>query len=126
MRTPQEIDVWYILPAVRREIALALVKKGLKQKDIAKKLGMTEAAVSQYIKNKRAKAIELPAEIRKDIRKAAENLVNEQDCHRYEVQTILNTIKMSGFLCKIHRKYDKVPVCCNVCLQNPEVKICQK
>jgi predicted transcriptional regulator len=117
MHTPQEIDVWYILPAVRKEIALALAKKGMKQREIAKKLGMTEAAVSQYMKNKRAKSIELPAKIREDIHKAAGKLATEQDCHRYEVQTILNTIKMSGFLCKIHRKYDKVPECCNVCLQ---------
>jgi len=126
MHTPQEIDVWYILPAVRREIALALAKKGLKQREIAKKLGMTEAAVSHYVKNKRAKSIELPAGIRRDIRKAALNLANEQDCHRYEIQTILQTIKLSGFLCKVHRKYDNVPACCNVCLQNSEVKICQK
>ena len=118
MHTPQEIDVWYILPAVRREIALALVKKGLKQREIAKRLGMTEAAVSQYVKNKRAKSIELPAEIKKDIRKAADNLAREQDCHRYEVQTLLNTIRTSGFLCKVHRKYDNVPACCNVCLHD--------
>jgi uncharacterized protein len=126
MHTPQEIDVWYILPAVRREIAMALVKKGMKQREIAKKLGMTEAAVSQYVKNKRAKSVELPAEIRKDIQKAAMNLANEQDCHRYEIQAILSTIKKSGFLCKVHRKYDKVPVCCNVCLQNSEVRACQR
>jgi uncharacterized protein len=117
MHTPQEIDVWYILPAVRREIALALVKKGLKQNEIARKLGMTEAAVSQYVKKKRAKAIELPMAIRKEITKAAENLANDQDCHRYEIQSLLDRIRLSGFLCKVHRKYDKVPGCCNVCLQ---------
>ena len=117
MHTPQEIDVWYILPAVRKEIALALAKKGLKQREIARKLGMTEAAVSQYVKKKRAKSIELPVNIRKEIHKAAENLANEHDCHRYEVQSILDMIRLSGLLCKAHRKYDKVPECCNVCLQ---------
>jgi predicted transcriptional regulator len=107
---------------VRREIALALVKKGLKQRDIAKRLGMTEAAVSQYIKNKRAKSVELPPEIRKDIIKAADNLAKGEDCHRYEVQNLLNTIRTSGFLCKVHRKYDTLPACCNVCLHNVEVR----
>jgi predicted transcriptional regulator len=122
MHTPQEIDVWYILPTIRREIALALVKKGLKQREVAERLGMTEAAVSQYIKNKRAKSIELPPEIKKDIRKAAENLAREQDCHRYEIQALLNQIRTSGFLCKVHRKYDNVPSCCNVCLHGFEVR----
>lgn len=122
MHTPQEIDVWYILPAIRREIALALVKKGLKQREIARKLGMTEAAVSQYLKNKRAKSVELPIGIRKDIRKAADNLAKGDDCHRYEVQALLNTIRASGFLCKVHRKYDQVPACCNVCLHGIEVR----
>jgi len=122
MHTPQEIDVWYILPTIRRELALALVKKGLKQREIAGKLGMTEAAVSQYVKNKRAKEIALPADIKKNIKLAAENLAKGEDCHRYEVQSLLDTIRTSGFLCKVHRKYDTVPACCNVCLHNIEVR----
>ena len=47
---PQEIEVWYIIPAVRRELAKSMVKIGLKQKQIAVTLGITEAAVSQYLK----------------------------------------------------------------------------
>ena len=38
MKLPQEIDVWYIIPAIRREFAKGLLKKGLKQREIAKKL----------------------------------------------------------------------------------------
>ena len=116
MQTPQEIDVWYVLPSLRREIALALIKRGLKQREIAKKLGVTEAAVSQYMKNKRAKCICIPKEIKGAIGKAAENMIKAQDCHRYEIQDLLNRIRKSGFLCEVHRRYDRVPKCCNVCL----------
>jgi len=116
MHTPQEIDVWYVLPALRREIALALVGKGLKQREIAEKLGVTEAAVSQYLKNKRARSIRLPKEIKKEIGKAANNMIKNMDCQRYEIQDLLDKTRKTGFLCEVHRKYDNVPKCCNVCL----------
>ena len=57
MITPQELEVWYILPAIRRELTISLKEEGLKQRQVAEILGVTEAAVSQYIKSKRAKAI---------------------------------------------------------------------
>jgi predicted transcriptional regulator len=49
MKVPCEIVVWYVLPVVRREIAKSLVSDfGLNQRTAAGKLGITEAAVSQY------------------------------------------------------------------------------
>ena len=54
IQSPQSIELHYVLPAVRREIALKLKEKGLGQKEIAKRLSVTEAAVSQYINDKRA------------------------------------------------------------------------
>ena len=120
MRTPQEIDVWYVLPAIRKELAVSMLSKGLKQKDIAKKLGMTEAAVSQYVKNKRAHTVRFPKEIMADIDRAAESMIHAEPCHRFEIQAVLNKIMISGFLCEMHRKYDRdVPACCNVCLNSP-------
>jgi predicted transcriptional regulator len=116
MQTPQEIDVWYVLPAVRRELALRLIDRGLKQREIAQKLGVTEAAVSQYVSRKRAGSIRIPKGIMSAIKKAADNMIQNRDCHRYELQDLLETVKRSGFLCEIHRRYDTVPKCCNVCL----------
>ncbi|MFH1405899.1 MAG: hypothetical protein ABIG52_01635 [Nanoarchaeota archaeon] len=52
---PQEIEVWYILPAIRKELVLALKEKGHTQKEIASFLNVTEPAISQYTKEKRAK-----------------------------------------------------------------------
>ncbi|MFH1328275.1 MAG: hypothetical protein ABIH76_05470, partial [Candidatus Bathyarchaeota archaeon] len=53
--TPQEIEVWYVLPALRREFAKAFLETGMKQKDIAKIMEINEPAISQYLKAKRAK-----------------------------------------------------------------------
>ena len=53
MEMPCQKVIWYLLPALRREIAKTMVEMGKKQNEIADKLGVTEAAVSQYIKGKR-------------------------------------------------------------------------
>ncbi|HZX19763.1 MAG TPA: hypothetical protein VFF13_01995 [archaeon] len=51
---PCEIISWQVLPAVRREIAEYLVnEKKITRKVTAAKLGLTEAAVCQYLKGKR-------------------------------------------------------------------------
>jgi uncharacterized protein len=52
---PQEIEVWYVIPAVRRELARILTSKhGLSYEKTGNVLGISKAAISQYQKNKRA------------------------------------------------------------------------
>ena len=46
---PQEIETFYVIPSLRRQLALCLKEKGMKQKDIAQLLGIDTAAVSQYL-----------------------------------------------------------------------------
>ena len=48
---PQEIEVWYILPAIRKELVVVLKESGLTQRKIAGMLKVTEAAISQYSKH---------------------------------------------------------------------------
>jgi len=50
---PCEKAVWYNLPQIRADIAAGLVKTGMTQSQAAKKLGVTPAAVSQYLSKKR-------------------------------------------------------------------------
>lgn len=52
---PCESAVKYKVPAIKAELARKLKKEGKSQKEIAKLLGVTEAAVSQYLSGKRAK-----------------------------------------------------------------------
>lgn len=52
--TPCEESVWHIPPTIRKELAKCLVNNHrLSQKQTAEKLGITPAAVCQYIKEKR-------------------------------------------------------------------------
>ncbi|MBD3202804.1 helix-turn-helix domain-containing protein [Candidatus Woesearchaeota archaeon] len=118
MKTPQEITVWYILPALRRELTIELKNRNLLQKQIAKVLDVTEPAVSQYMRNKRAKTVEFPQDLKKEIHESANNMIDDLTCHRFELQKLITQIKRSGFLCKIHRKHENVPKCCNVCINN--------
>ncbi len=54
MKAPCELVSNVVLPSIRAWIVRESVKKGIKQKDVAKTLGLTDAAVSQYLKKKRA------------------------------------------------------------------------
>ena len=72
---PQEIEVRYILPSLRKELAIQMNKKGLKQRKIANLLGLTPAAISQYIKEKRG-SIKFQDKIQKEIKKATDAAQN--------------------------------------------------
>ena len=48
-----EIIVQYVLPAIRAEMALRMKDEGISQAQIARILGVTPAAVNQYVKSKR-------------------------------------------------------------------------
>ena len=53
---PCELAIWETIPIIRKEIACCLVRDfGLTQKEAARLIGITPAAVSQYKCNKRAK-----------------------------------------------------------------------
>lgn len=55
-KVPCEVITWYVLPVIRRELATTLVKEhGITQKKTAELLGLTDAAISQYVSKKRGK-----------------------------------------------------------------------
>ena len=53
MKPPCEMVVWYIIPAIRSELAKDLLKLGMKQKKISELMDITQPAVSQYLTDKR-------------------------------------------------------------------------
>jgi predicted transcriptional regulator len=102
---PQEIEVWYVLPAIRKQIALALIKKGMSQKEIAKIMNVTEASISHYKKSKRATEdiLETP-KIKEQITLAIDRIVNDNSALTSEVLHLNKFVKDSGLLCKIYAK----------------------
>lgn len=113
---PQEIEVWYIIPSIRRELAKAMSAKGMRQKKIAELLGLTEAAISQYLKKKRAKEVEFLPETMEEIRKSADAITKNPESLICEMQRILNLVKKSKTLCRVHYKFGRLPQKCEACL----------
>jgi predicted transcriptional regulator len=114
---PQEIEVWFVIPALRRDFALSMKKHGLKQLAISKKLGLTVPAVSQYINGKRGKDIEFSLDIKKEIEKSVNNIINKNANSSYEIIRITKIIRKKGYLCEIAKKFHVIPENCNICMR---------
>ncbi len=119
---PQEIEVWYIIPAIRRDMSKIMYKKGMKQTEIATILGVTKSAVSQYISSKRASDIEFNDEIMKEINRSVELITNKDSSAFREIQNICKTITDTSFICQIRKKLDNEPLPeCNDCILKKKV-----
>jgi len=112
---PQELEVWYIIPAIRREFAKTMLKKGMSQKQIAERLGVTEAAVSQYMKSKRAVGIKFKPELSNEITASVDRIC-QGGCIVKETQHICELCKADMTLCELHRKFGVPNENCRVCL----------
>ena len=100
MKIPCEIIVWEVLPAIRREIAKSLIKNhSLTQREAAKKLGLTEAAVSRYLTGKRG-GIEINDDnILKEIEEASNRIVNgEGHTTVIEICKVCHLLKMANIV----------------------------
>src|SRR3989344_1606313 len=124
---PQEIEVRYILPAIRRELSRIFIHEHkLNQKEAAKILGLTEAAVSQYKHSKRAKEVVFSNEIISEIKKSAEKVLAEKNSKQrliaemYRISTLAN---VKQILCDLHRSQSKELSNCNICFDEGLVTI---
>ena len=114
---PQEIEVWYLLPALRREIARFLIKDfKLSQKKASVILGVTEAAVSQYFKSKRGNEIKFSKKDLVKVKEICKKIVEVPGKlmdYLYELSVYFRGSKV---VCDIHRGKDKnVSKECKVC-----------
>ena len=90
---PQEIEVWYILPAIRKQLAAKLVDSGMSQKEVAKLMQLTEAAISQYKKLKRAKENIFNPEIDREIEKSVKEILKDTDKAKKQIDKAKTKIK---------------------------------
>ena len=116
---PQEVEVRYILPAIRRELARIFVQEHkLSQKEAAKILGLTEAAVSQYQHFKRAKEVVFSDKIIEEIMKSAEKIMADSKNKQRliaEMYRISNLANVKQILCDMHRLQSKELSSCSIC-----------
>jgi len=110
----QEIEVWYVLPALKRAIAIKMREMGLKQSEIAEKLHLAKSAISQYFKNKRASKIKFSKDFENEIKKSASNIIRNNNFME-EIEKLCKKFKEKGCLCEIHKKYCQLPSRCSIC-----------
>ncbi|MFW9834055.1 MAG: transcriptional regulator [Candidatus Thorarchaeota archaeon] len=133
---PQEVEVWYVLPAIRRELAKVMktrviqrvnedgekVDHKITQKEIARMLGVTEPAITQYLLKKKGRRsrgdqVVIPDKILKEIAKSADEMIAEfekarvnEDEEIFEVMTreinhIIKVMRDEKVMCDIHREF---------------------
>ena len=106
-QTPCEYIVWYGLPVLRKEIARSMINDfGLNEKKAAKKLGVSQAAVSQYLSGKRGKIDIIDVEILHEINRSAERIINQGN------GAVVSEICR---LCKFFSSKELFPFICDSC-----------
>jgi uncharacterized protein len=104
----QEVEVWYIIPAVRKELARLLTQKyEMSFEKAGNVLGISKAAISQYLSNKRANKIKLSAEVRKEVEKSAKIINDNPKTAVAEIQRILRYMKENKCSCDVCKRYNK-------------------
>jgi predicted transcriptional regulator len=111
---PQEIEVFYILPAIRRDLAKCMKNDGKSQKEIAKLLGITEPAVSQYMSSKRASKLKFNDELSKEISKSSK-LIKDETSLFTEIQRLLSVSRDHKVICQVHHVLGQAPTGCKAC-----------
>jgi len=114
LKHPQEIEVWYILPAIRRELVVVLKERGTSQKKIAEVVGIAQSAVSQYLTGKRGGEVVFPKEVKDFIRKCADKIKDTKTAYQ-QIQSISDYIRKSKALCKIHAALEGGLNSCDIC-----------
>lgn len=109
---PQEIEVYYIIPTVKRYLTQFMKEDEMKQKDIAKALQIQEATVSQYLSNKRGHQIDFDEDIQKEIKKSSKN-ISDMGTYIFEMQRLLQIIRSSKTICEVHKQFSNVPNSCS-------------
>ncbi|HDH81870.1 MAG: helix-turn-helix domain-containing protein [Thermoplasmata archaeon] len=102
-KVPCEIVTWYLLPAIRREMSSIMVNEyEMQQKDAAKLLGVTNAAISQYISGKRGN-VDFDGIGKEEFKKSVENIVGGIPAEK-EICRLCKFLMESGIIEKLESK----------------------
>ena len=106
-RTTCEYMMWNGLPVIRKQIASSMINDfGLSQKETAEKLGITPAAVCQYLSKNRGKIDLTDDGLLDEIKISAKNIIDNGN------GTI---IPETCRICKLLRKSDEFSMLCAAC-----------
>jgi uncharacterized protein len=116
---PQEIQVWYVLPALRRELAVSLIQMhSLSQKKVAIILGISEGAVSQYLNQKRGINVKFNKGVQSEIEKSAAKVAKDNNLAMEELVRLSSLDDVKKTVCQLHVSQDsQVPRGCDICFK---------
>lgn len=104
---PQEVEVWYLLPSLRKELARIFIEDyKLSQKETASILGVTESAVSQYVKSKRASLLIFSKTELDEVKKYADKIIKDRENSRNYFYELSKKLRGSKSMCELHKKKD--------------------
>tara|TARA_Y100000310_G_scaffold345811_1_gene470322 strand:- start:8037 stop:8414 length:378 start_codon:yes stop_codon:yes gene_type:complete len=99
---PQEVEVWYIIPALRRELSKCMIKDyKVTYEKVGQILGISKAAISQYLKKKRAARIKLHPKVSSEVCKSCEKIVKGKSDSVKEITRILKFIREKELHCDV-------------------------
>ena len=105
---PQEIEVWYVIPSLRKELSKILTKKyGMTFEKAGNSLGVSKAAVSQYLSKKRGKQIKFSKATLKELQVSAKNIHDNPEKGFHEIFRLLKVSRANGDSCKVCEKFNK-------------------
>ena len=115
-KQPCEVALWHILPCIRACLARELVEMDLTQQRVADILGITQAAVSQYIGEKRGKfrtknnlAYRLIEELARDLKRDEVDDISKRICQICsQIQDNPQLLKLCGVP---DSKADRINIC---------------
>jgi len=100
-RTPCEYMIWNGIPSIRKELAETLIKQfGLSQREAAEKLGLTPAAICQYLSKKRGKTDSFDETIIQEITISAQRIMKNDG-----TDAIIETCR----ICRLVQKKQTIP-----------------
>ena len=116
LKTPCEIIVWNFLPALRRALIKAMVKDGVKRKEIAQIFDVTEATISHYLRSKRGTGFKFSKEVEKEIESAARRIVKARSKEKVleEVCKLCSKLKKRRAFCNLHKRENTVLLHCKL------------
>jgi len=122
---PQEIEVWYIIPAIRRELAKSMIDDlNLTQKLVADHMCITEAAVSQYLSSKRAKEVVFSNAVLDEIKNSAKKIIDDERLLVPEMMRLCKLTSVKQVMCDIHKKQDIIlPEDCEICFEEDLINV---
>lgn len=112
----QELELWYIVPALRREFAIEMRRRGVRGVEIARRLGLTKAAVSQYFSKSRAAEFRFDRKTKGLIADSVSKVVNGADS-LVEIQRIVDVLRNNAGICRFHKKKEHIAEGCNICFR---------